>query len=105
MNQPPVFRRMVKAIGDHLDPKRTAYRYEIVEFWPDGKFARRPAVYINDTQMRADGDRVYEMGLGWEWRLISAAEFQQFKIMWDAHRIALGYTPIDELGQDATSSV
>lgn len=98
MSTLPVFRRMVKAIGDHLDPKRTAYRYEIVEFWPDGKFVRRPAVYINDTQMRADGDRAYEMGTGWDWSLISADEFHELKLAWDRHRQTLGYSAVDEMG-------
>lgn len=91
MSQLPVFRRMVKAIGDHLDPKRTAYRYEILEFWPNGTFLRRPAVNITETQMRADGDREYEVGSGWDWTLISADEFQALLNSWNSHRQTLGW--------------
>ncbi len=98
----PVFRRMVKAIGDHLDPKRTAYRYELIEFWPDGKFKRHIGVPINETQMRADSDRLFEVGSGWDWTLLSADEFHGFKLAWDHLRRDLGYSFVDELGQDAT---
>ena len=101
MSQLPVFRRMIKAIGDHVNPKDTAFRYEIVEFRPNGTFQRLPAVLIDNTAMRADDVKVYEVSLGWEWRLIPAADFHEFKLIWDEFRRGLGYCPVDEMGNAA----
>lgn len=100
----PVFRRMVKAIGDHANPKATAYRYEVIEFWPDGRFIRRPAVFIADTQMRADGDRLYEMQWAGGWELVSMDEFYVNKMAWDKLRTGLSLPYVDELGEVCTSS-
>lgn len=103
MTTMPRFRRMIRAIGDHEKPKETAYRYEIVEFWPNGEYINRPNVLIDkETQMRADDDRIYEMedGMG-GWVLISQAEFLTYKAQWDSIRISLGYSMIDDMGLTA----
>lgn len=99
MTDLPRFRRMIKAIGNE-DFKNTAYRYELVEFGlPKGGFIRRPDVFIKDTEMRADGDRLYEMEDGQGgWVLISKAEFDSYKALWDSLRRDLGLGPIDEMG-------
>lgn len=91
INDLPVFRRVVKAIGEHENPQATAYRYELVEYRPDGRFIVKPAVPIAETQLRADGDRLYEAQEGFGWRLLSADEFLMFKLAWDALRADLGY--------------
>lgn len=95
----PTFRRMIKAIGEHSNPKETAYRYDLIEFRPNGSFIFKRAVLITDTQMRADGDRLYEIYTYGELSLISKAEFEAFKRRWDELHAALGYSPVDEFGQ------
>jgi hypothetical protein len=90
---------MIKAIGEHQNPKETAYHYELVEFRPNGAFMVKPAVFIKDTEMRADGDRSYEMFEDGNYKLISAAEFQSYKTMWDSLRNALGYVQVDSEGK------
>lgn len=97
----PMFRRMIKAIGDHVNPKQTAYRYDLIEFNPKGTFTFRQAVLVTDTQMRADGDRLYEISTIGDLSLISEAEFKLFKHHWDELRKGLGYGPVDEFGQAA----
>lgn len=101
MKHLPVFRRMVKAVGDK-DFKNTAYRYALVEFLPTGGFIRKDRVWIGDTKMRGkkNRDRLYEMQIAGDWRLISADEFHQLKVIWDTRRVELGHTPVDEFGQD-----
>lgn len=100
----PVFRRMIKAIGDK-DFKNTAYRYKLVEFLPTGGFIRKDKVWIGDTKMRGpkrktNVDRLYEAQIAGIWHLISAEEFAQYKVIWDARRVILGHTPVDEFGND-----
>lgn len=95
----PTFRRMIKAIGDHANPKQTAYRYDLIEFRPNGSFILKQAVLVTDTQMRADGDRLYEISTIGELSLISELEFKTFKSHWDALRAGLGYNAVDEFGQ------
>lgn len=97
----PLFRHVIKAIGNHEDAKNTAYRYEIVEFQPSGRFIIRPAVFITETQMRADGDRLYEMQEAGSYVLASAQEFQAFKTAWDELRVGLGYSAVDAAGVES----
>jgi len=89
---------MIKAIGDHINPKETAYHYKIIEFQPNGRFIVRPAVFIKDTEMRADNDRIYEVQEGNYYRLLSAGEFRTYKTLWDAYRAELGYTQVNDEG-------
>ena len=95
MNTLPTFRRMIKAIGNHVNQKETAYRYELIEFQPNGRFIVRPAVLIKGTEMRADGDRSYEMQCRDGYCLLSELEFKMHKRAWDKLRVSLGYTQID----------
>lgn len=95
----PRFRRMIKAIGDHIKPKETAYHYEIVDFQANGQFVR-PTVFIKDTEMRADDVKLYEMQEAGVWVLISEQEFKAYKLAWDALRLQLGYVRVDEMGQE-----
>lgn len=101
MNHLPVFRHMVKAIGDK-NFKKTAYRYNLLEFLPTGGFIRKQGVWYKDTAMRMDkdGNKRYEMQLAGDWRLVSADEFRQFKAVWDARRTELSLPPVDDFGND-----
>lgn len=96
----PRVRRVIKAIGNE-DFKKTAYRYEVVEFRPDGMIHTTPDLFIDQTQLRADGVKLYEAWDGQGWVLISAAEFYAHKAVWDKLRQDRGYPPVDEYGESA----
>jgi len=98
MSTLPYFRHMIKAIGDHVNPKETAYHYKIIEFQPNGRFIIRPAVFIKDTLMRADTVKLYEVQEG-KYRLMDTQEFRTHKTLWDAERAVLGYTVVNDEGE------
>ena len=71
----PFFRKMIRAIGDHDRPTETAYRYELVEFWPSGTFRKVLNLSITKTQMRmTDENRHFEEQVTGDWKLIEYFE-------------------------------
>lgn len=83
MNNVPYFRVCVRAIGEHLNPKETAYCYRMVEFYPNGTFKRLPAVPLNQTKTRREAMRVFEEQFAGLWVPVDVARFRECLKLWN----------------------
>lgn len=99
MNTLPYFRKIVRAIGEHNNPAKTAYRYELIEFLPSGTYQRIPDLLITKTQMRMiNENRHFEEQVAGQWKLIDTDTFKSYEAAWNEKHLTLGYTPINDEG-------
>lgn len=101
-----MFRKALKAVGDHKDPSNTAFRYDVIEFNDNGSF-KKTIVHGSKTNMRMEDPThtQYEVFVGGgnsdeksNWKMILEQDFQALKKDWDDERKSKGYNQVDENG-------
>lgn len=83
MNSVPYFRITVRAIGEHVNPQKTAYHYQMMEFNPNGTFRRVPALHLKHTRTRRDDVRLFEEQIAGLWTLVDVARLRECLKLWN----------------------